>query len=96
MTILHMVWLKAPKGVSDANMEDLLEDIRCMKSIPSVINIVAGKNLKNTDHGYEYGVLMTYADKVAQQLYIKHPLHEKVRDQIKAMGVGMMGLDFEH
>lgn len=96
MTIRHMVWLKAPDGISDTDMEDLLEDIRRMKSIPSVIDIVAGLNIKDTDHGFEYGVLMTYADKAAQQLYIKHPLHEKVRDRIKAMGVGMMGLDFEH
>ncbi len=96
MTVQHMVWLKAPEGRPGIDMDSLLEEIRRMKSIPSVIDIVAGKNFKNTDHGYEYGVLMTYADKAAQRRYIEHPDHAALRDKIKAMGVGMIVLDFEH
>ncbi len=96
MTIQHMVWLKAPEGASSADMENLIKEIRQMKSIPAVIDIVAGKNFKNTDHGYEYGVIMSYADKTAQRQYIQHPDHEKLRDKIRAMGVGMIALDFEH
>ncbi len=96
MTIQHMVWLKPPPDVSSADMEGLLDKIRAMKSIPSVLDIVAGQNIKDTDHGFEYGVLMRYEDKAAQRLYMAHPDHGKVRDLIKAMGIGMMGLDFEH
>jgi len=96
MTVQHMVWLKAPEGGTHADMENLMEKILQMRSIPSVIDIVAGKNFKNTNHGYEYGVIMSYADKEAQRRYNEHPDHERLRDEIKAMGVGMMALDFEH
>lgn len=96
MTIQHMVWLKAPEGAPSTDMDSLIEEIRQMKSIPAVIDIVAGKNFKNTNHGYDYGVIMTYADKAAQRRYIEHPDHERLRDKIKTMGVGMMALDFEH
>ncbi len=96
MTVQHMVWLKTPEGATNADMEDLIEKILRMKSIPSVIDIVAGKNHKDTSHGYDYGVIMTYADKAAHRLYNEHPDHAKMRDEIKAMGVGMMALDFEH
>ncbi len=77
-------------------MEDLLCRVRQMQSIPSVLEIVAGKNFKDTDHGYDYGVIMTYADKAGQRRYIEHPDHQRMRDEIKAMGIGIMGLDFEH
>ncbi|VAW03361.1 hypothetical protein MNBD_ALPHA04-1525 [hydrothermal vent metagenome] len=96
MTVKHMVWLKTPDGVSSAEMESLMEKVRGMKTIPSVIDIVVGKNFKDTGHGYDYGVIMSYADKDAQREYIAHPDHEKLRDEIKAMDVGLMALDFEH
>ncbi len=96
MTVKHMVWLKTPEAVSDTEMESLMEKVRQMKSIPAVIDIVAGGNFKDTSHGYDYGVIMSYADKTTQRDYIAHPDHEKLRDEIKAMGVGVMALDFEH
>jgi len=95
MTVHHMVWLKTPEGVSSSEMESLIEKIKQLKSIPAIIDISAGKNFKNTDHGYEYGVMMTYADRSAQRSYIDHPLHKELREEIKIIGVSMMALDYE-
>jgi len=95
MTVQHLVWLKAPEGVSDSDMERLMMKIKQLKTIPAVVDISAGKNFKNTGHGYQYGVIMTYADKAAQRSYIEHPLHKELRDEIKNMNVAMMALDYE-
>jgi len=95
MTVHHMVWLKAPVGVSDSEMEGLMMKIKQMKSIPAVIDITVGKNYKNADHGYGYGVIMTYADKAAQRSYNEHPSHKELGTEIKNMGVAMMALDYE-
>ncbi len=95
MTVHHMVWLQVPERVSEADMENLVSKIRGLKTIPAVMDISVGRNYRDADHGYQYGVLMTYPDRDAQRAYMEHDLHQALRGEIQGMGITLAALDFE-
>lgn len=90
-----MVWLKAPEDVSGADMDKLMERIRLLEDIPDVLDLSVGRNYRPGEHGYQYGVMMTFKDRDAQKRYIGHPLHREIRDEMRGMGVTVSALDYE-
>jgi len=78
MALVHMVWLTPKAGVTNQQMNDIVESILALKHLPGVISISAGSNLTDRANGASHGATIVLESLAHLPAYIDHPDHQKV------------------
>ena len=77
--ILHVVMFTWKAGVTSQQVEELTVAIHAMRgSIPGLISIQAGPDLRLRSSNPDYLVVATFEDEEAWHTYQAHPLHKDV------------------
>lgn len=78
--IEHIVLLKMNPGVTDTQVEGLLDDWRALCNyIPGVREVVGGRNvsIEPFTKGFTHGFIVRFETKAARDAYVPHPKHEE-------------------
>lgn len=92
--IVHMVILKIRKNVAQKEIERVFGAIGALKTeIPGILSYSWGaySSPEGMQRDFTHGFCMTFTDGKARDVYLPHPLHEKVKTAVLAILEG--GLD---
>ena len=99
--IVHMVILKVRRDVTAAEIERVFGAIGALKAdIPGILSYSWGPyaSPEGMQRGYTHGFCMTFTDAKSRDVYLPHPLHEKVKTQVLAIlegGIeGVLAFDY--
>ena len=100
--IEHVVLLKVKEGVPEEQAEAMVTALRGLNSLPSVIHITAGKNvrwnsgLSNGDESFSYALHSRYYSKEDLESYANDPLHlEVIKNHIAPIVDDRIAVDWE-
>ena len=80
--IKHIVVMKVRSGVSEAQVEAMLEALnRLPVEVPGVKNWSLGKNLNPDYPDNHYAIVCEFEDVAALDLYLWHPYHQGIREE---------------
>ena len=82
--IEHIVLLKLKPCTTDQQLQDLIDALMGMKAqISGIVDITAGINnsLEGKSHGFSYGLICRFVDRVAHDNYLPHQKHIEVATQ---------------
>lgn len=95
--IEHVVSFKMKAGVTadqEARFLNLLLEMK--KTIPTVVELSAGRNFSNRGQGYGIGLRVQFHDHAGLDIYADHPGHQPVKDFVKEICDSVMVMDFEY
>ena len=95
--VKHIVLFSWALGTSDAQLEQVLTELRKLKHcIPGILDLNCGENFSGRAHGFTHGLVITFINRVALNGYESHPAHQyivtKFIDPIKK---NILAFDFE-
>ncbi len=77
--IEHIVLFRFKPETSDATKTKIIQELLDLRSrIPSIRDISAGANFCDRSKGYDYGLVVRFADRQGLDEYQVHPDHQKV------------------
>ena len=82
----HVVlcWLKQPGNMD--NRERIIEVTKSFRGIPGVIEARAGQVVQSdrtiVDDSFDVGILVVVADSKGLTEYLKHPIHQKAKQEV--------------
>lgn len=85
--IVHVVLVEWRPGVPPADLERLHAQIaRFRAEIPGVVAAVEGPSVspEGLEAGYVWGLVVTFADAAARDIYLDHPVHAVAAEIIGA------------
>jgi hypothetical protein len=83
--IVHIVLVKWQADMPASTMDRLTELVNSFPSaIPGVLEVVHGPSVstENLEAGYEWALVVTFADSLARDGYLDHPAHAPVSELI--------------
>ena len=95
----HIVLVKLKP---DATQEEIkaftLALLSLADEVPGIVEISAGVNSSPEDQnkGYNYGIIVSFADGAARDVYLTHPNHIKVGKEYISLIEDLLIVDFEH
>lgn len=79
MTVEHIVLIETNEGVTDAQMDEVMNGIRGLKGkIPGVLEVKIGDNFTDRAPGITHAAVVTLTDKEALAGYGPHPAHQEL------------------
>ncbi len=100
--IVHMVILRIRKNVAAKEIERVFDAIGALKQdIPGILSYSWGpySSPEGMQRDFTHGFCMTFIDPKSRDVYLPHPLHEKVKAQVLAIlegGLdGVLAFDYE-
>jgi hypothetical protein len=87
MTILHIVLIDWKQGIQEAGLNNLRSSARGMsRTIPGIIKIEEGHSVspEGLEDGFDYALVVTFANAAARDAYLPHPDHQAVAQKIAA------------
>jgi hypothetical protein len=88
MAILHIVLIDWKQDMQEADLNELRASARDMsRTIPGIIKIEEGHSVspEGLEDGFDYGLVVTFANAAARDAYLPHPDHQAVAQQITAL-----------
>lgn len=83
---IHMFAFRMKPGVTAAQKERMLTEIRALKSqIPEILENWVGMNESPGSGGYELGGAMKFATRETYEKYGPHPVHQKLVSWLLAL-----------
>jgi hypothetical protein len=95
--IEHVVNFKLKPGVTaeqEAHFLTLLWEMK--KTIPTVVDLSAGRNFSDRGQGYNIGLRVSLNDREGLAVYANHAGHQPVKDYVKEIADSVMVMDFEY
>jgi hypothetical protein len=93
--IQHIVLLRFPTQLSDADERELLEQVRAWPSeIGGFNDLRLGRNLDGDRPGYQYSLLVEFPDQEAADRYLPHPVHRSFAAWLGERGCEAVVADF--
>ena len=81
MTVEHIVLIEPNEGVTETQMQEIMDGIRGLKGkIPGVLEVKIGGNFTDRAPGVTHAAVVTLSDKEALAGYGPHPAHKDVLD----------------
>lgn len=77
MTVEHLVLIETNDGVTDAEVQEVMDGIIALKDkIPGVLEVKIGKNFSDRAPHISHAAVITLTDKDALAAYGPHPAHQ--------------------
>jgi hypothetical protein len=83
--VQHMVILKVKPGVSQAQVDALMGELKGLsQKIPGILHFSGGRysSPEGLNQGFTHGFLMTFETAAARDTYLSHAEHERVKAAI--------------
>jgi len=94
--IEHIVNFKLKPGITAEQEEHFLSLLREMKNtIPTVVELSAGRNFSDRGQGYGIGLRVLLNDREGLAVYANHAGHQPVKDFVKEIADNLLVVDFE-
>ncbi len=94
--IVHIALFKWKSNVSPKDIEQILADVRLLKSkVEGIIEIHCGENFSKWNEGFTHAFVIFAKDRIALESYRNHPDHKDVANRIEKIEGKSIGLDFE-
>lgn len=86
MSAVHHVVLVRWKGVVSSEVLQSVSDAAqaCTTAIPGILSLAEGPSVspEGLEQGYDWGLLIAFADAAARDGYLPHPVHRRLADLI--------------
>lgn len=93
--LVHIVLLREPEGMSDAQRNEMEEAVGALAHVPGIQGMTYGRDISGRGQGYTYGAVMRFADYDALQAYQVHALHQQVVATFNRLSVERLVIDYE-
>jgi hypothetical protein len=96
VAVQHLVLIETNVGVTDAQIEGLLDGVTGLKGkIPGVLDVKIGKNFTDRAPHISVAGVITLADKASLAAYGPHPAHQDVLKVLAALAKSVTIADIE-
>jgi hypothetical protein len=96
MTVKHLVLLELKDGVTDADVQEIMDGLYGLQGqIPGLLSVEAGRNFTDRAGNYDFAAVMTLEDKDALAGYGPHPAHQAAVGKLGAYADNLLVVDFE-
>jgi hypothetical protein len=93
--IKHVVLMKFKPGASEARFADLEAGLGALpNAIPEIKTYEFGLDVVRSDRSYDFGLVSSFEDLDALQIYQTHPDHLEVVKLIKELCEKIVAVDF--
>ncbi len=95
MAYTHIAMFRCKEGVETSRIDAMLQLIRNIKGqIPEISDIRCGQNQHRNNKGYTHCITVVGRDARTLEFYRKHPLHEPIVAEYKAIVEDSVACDF--
>lgn len=92
---VHIALYKWKTSAKKEAIQQAMEGIKALQDkVPGIVRISWGENTSKYSEGYTHVILVRGKDQSAIDAYRAHPDHQKVSEQIEAMELQGIGVDF--
>jgi len=96
--VTHIVLVRWKPGIPSAHLQQLAEGVAAVpQGIPGVLSAVCGPSTspEGLEGGYEWALVVTFANGSARDGYLPHPVHEPVKRLIGEWAENVVVFDVE-
>lgn len=95
--IEHIVLFKWQPDASPEAIASVMAALKGLKDkIPEIIDLSCGENFSERGQGFQHGLVVRFADRVALKSYQVHPAHQEVVQKlIKPILTDILAVDYE-
>ena len=94
----HIVLIKFKDGTPQEKVDSILDEfLDISETIPGIENFVGGPNSspEGLNQGFTHAYVMTFADALSRDSYLKHPEYERVNQLASELFETVAVVDFE-
>jgi hypothetical protein len=96
MMLTHIVIWKYREEVSQTEREEHVEQLRRLRSvIPEILSLEVGFDVLRLPRSYDTGLVATFRDRAALEIYSDHPEHVQVAFMGRSISEHVASVDFE-
>jgi hypothetical protein len=94
--VMHLVLFKWKEDAAPESIETAMQGLRNMAGrIPGVEELSCGANFTQRSKGYTHGLTVRFTDEAALDVYIPHPVHQDVvQNLINPIVDDVLALDY--
>jgi hypothetical protein len=96
--IKHVVLLKFKAGTMDSQIAGFFRELNGLtQKIPGLDDFIGGpySSPEGLNQGFTHGFVMSFRDAAARDVYLPHPEHERVKNDIVPHVDQIVAFDFE-
>jgi hypothetical protein len=92
---IHMFSFRWKQGVTEQQKQRVFKEVSALKDqIPGILDSAVGFNTSPRGQGYEFGGVMKFSDRAANEAYNAHPVHQQLLTWLLPL-IDPMEVDFE-
>lgn len=93
----HIVLFRFKPETTTYTKQKIVEELMALKGkVPSILSISAGPNFSDRNQGFEYGLVVRFADRQGLDSYQVHADHQHiVHDLIRPALADILAVDYE-
>jgi len=91
---IHIALYKWKSSVTTDQIKAVLDKIKALEKIPSIVEISCAENTSEYNEGYTHVILVRGENQAAIDAYRNHPEHDIAAKEIEAMEDEGIGVDF--
>ena len=93
--LIHIVCWKYKPDTDEAAREDHRNRLRSLvEVIPEIVTFDVGADILHLDRSFDTGLVATFADRAALDVYTDHPKHQEVAALGKQLAERAISVDF--
>ena len=93
--VVHIVSFKYRAEVDEASRRDHQARLAALKDIDGILDLKVGADFVRSPRSYDAGLVVSFRDRAALEVYAKHPRHEPVAKLGRDLSETIVAVDFD-
>jgi stress responsive alpha/beta barrel protein len=93
--VVHIVSFKYRAEVDEASRRDHQARLAALKDIDGILDLKVGADFVRSPRSYDAGLVVSFRDRAALEVYAKHPRHEPVATLGRDLSETIVAVDFD-
>ena len=93
--LLHLVCFRYKADVDKATRADHRGRLKALATLDGIIDLKVGEDVVRSPRSYDTGLMITFADRAALDVYAKHPEHVPVAQFGVSLSEHIVSVDFQ-
>lgn len=93
--VVHIVSFKYRAEVDEATRRDHQTRLAALKDIEGILDLKVGADFVRSPRSYDAGLVVSFRDRAALEVYGKHPRHEPVATLGRDLSETIVAVDFD-
>ena len=93
--VVHIVSFKYRAEVDEAARRDHRARLAALKDIDGILDLKVGEDFVRSPRSYDAGLVVSFRDRAALEIYAKHPRHEPVAKLGRDLSETIVAVDFD-